>query len=70
MKKASSRTHKLYQTDKARISAVHEIERLIDTLGHITTEQLSYSDYRQLVRFLADHKDLINRETISETCVE
>lgn len=69
MKKVSNRAHRLYQTDKARISAVQEIERLIDVLGHMTAEQLSYGDYRQLVQFLADHKDTINCEMSSETSV-
>ena len=57
---------RLYHTDQARASAISEIKRLIEVLGHIKSGDLSYADYRGLIKFLADHKDAIEREMNEE----
>lgn len=57
----------LYLTNKARESHIEEITRLIDVLGHITSGELTYIDYRRLIGYLADHRNLIIAEVISET---
>lgn len=56
----------LYLTNKARESHIEEITRLIDVLGHITSDKLTYIDYRQLIGYLADHRDLIIAEITSD----
>ena len=55
----------MYYTNKARESHIAEITRLIDMLGQMGGE-LSYIDYRRLVSYLADHRDLIKAEIESE----
>ena len=58
---------RLYHTDQARANAISEIKRLVEVLGHIKSGDLSYTDYRGLIKFLADHKDAIEREMNEET---
>lgn len=52
----------LYYTNKARKSHVDEITRLINVLGNLKGEDLCYIDYRRLVEYLSDFKDLIKAE--------
>lgn len=52
----------MYLTNKARESHIAEITRLIGVLGAIRGDELSYIDYRRLVSYLADHRDLIKSE--------
>lgn len=52
----------LYYTNKARQSHIDEITRLIDVLGNLKSEDFYYTDYRRLVGYLSDLRDLIKAE--------
>lgn len=53
---------KLYFTNQARESAIKEIERQIEVLGHIRSGDLSYLDYRAIIKNLNRLKDCIKAE--------
>jgi hypothetical protein len=57
---------KMYFTDKARESAIEEIGRQIDVLGSIKSGDLSYCDYRAIVKNLSQLRDAIKAEMESE----
>jgi hypothetical protein len=52
----------MYYTNKARNSHIEEITRIIDVLGNIKNDELSYIDYRRTVEYLATLRDMIKAE--------
>ena len=53
---------KLYQTNKARESAIKRIDELIEELGHNT--ELSYVSYLEIVHLLIGYKDIVREEMV------
>lgn len=52
----------LYFTNKARESAIKEIDRLINVLGDLKSGEFGYIDYRSTVKHLNQLKDVIKSE--------
>ena len=54
----------VYRTNKARDSHIRNIERLIRVLGE--TSDIDYLDYREIVNYLTEYKELIKKENESK----
>lgn len=52
----------LYSTTEARLKAAQRLEFLMEKLGHIPADVMSYSDVRTTRNFLAMLKDQIMKE--------
>lgn len=53
-------------TNRARVSNIGEIKKLIDHLGHKTEEQLGYFEYRAIVNYLNVAKEAYEAELTEE----
>lgn len=53
---------KLYMSDVARQNAIDEITRQIDAVGKIKSDELSYTNYRAIVKSLSDLRAVIKNE--------
>lgn len=53
---------KFYMTNEARENAIAEIGRQIEVLGSIKSDDLSYLDYRAIIKNLSELRDAIRRE--------
>lgn len=53
---------KQYLTNEARLSAIEEIEKLINRLGNVKAADLDYISYREIVQYLCNYKEVIKEE--------
>ena len=53
----------IYLTNKARENAIKEISRQISVLGGVKSGELSYCDYRAIVKSLSLLRDVLGADT-------
>ena len=56
----------LYYTNHLRKHHIDEITRLIDVLGSIKSDELSYLDYRRTIAYLAELRNEIVAEMTND----
>ena len=57
---------KVYLTNKARVNAIKEISRQISALGGVKSGELSYYDYRAIVKSLSLLQDVLGADMSNE----
>lgn len=52
----------LAYTNPARVAHINNITRLIDVLGSIKSDELNYTNYKEIVNYLSMIRDMYKKE--------